>query len=830
MCLNKTELFTLPILKLMNLFSPLEALKVLTRGILLWILFMLVITATWYLAAKLAIFPDIGLSEPLSSEHRDDFFLLASITIVFSIWIASLNYRWSSLHQKNTALHSTVRELEDKSILLNLKYDNRYQQMPASSVMLDKDLIIRDCNNTFASLVMIDCEFLIGKSLSTLVHEHNYQHWLDNALGLFDETAQKPLQLELKRVTDGREQSVWVKINSRIIKTDDAVQTTHLIMTDISDQIYAENYLRDAYQLLEQQIINRTSDLYEMNERMAMAATSAEMGIWDIELETGKLIWDEWMYRLHGLTKSNFDNTLDSWKKAIFEADRQKVDDIWKATLVNHKPFDLEFRIVQPNGNIHWIKANALFKNDKQGTAIRVIGICRDITIQKENEKLIQQQADYDDLTGLPNRKLFNELLRQEIKEGKRDHYQIWLLFLDLDGFKEVNDTLGHHLGDLLLQKVAERLQSHLRNADIVARLGGDEFVIILTDIDDISDVNHIAESIIGSLGKVYRINSEEVFVTASVGIANFPNDADNTTDLLKFADQAMYVSKQEGKDTYSYFTPALQSASLLRKEISQDLRQGIAKDHFQIYYQPIIDLQSGNIYKAEALIRWEHPIKGLISPADFIPIAEETGIIKELGFWIFENAFKQLKQWSDMLPENFQLSINMSPVQLKSSDDIIDSWFDLLQKYSLEGKNIVIEITEGLLLKNDHIVNERLLRYGSAGVQVAIDDFGTGYSSLAYLKEFDIDYLKIDQSFTQKISSGSNEKALSHAIVLMAQQLGLRVIAEGIETPEQRDFLKSMGCDFGQGYLFSKPLPADEFETLMLQETKDLQQSINRL
>jgi len=697
-------------------------------------------------------------------------------------------------------------------------FDESCQQLPVAVLILHDDFKIKDANRVFLELINAQNSDLVGQSFGSLLDDEQRKLFNESRRDLLDPNSKKILQLSLTKNVAERKSSVWVKIHKTFFNNSLNQRLIYLVFTDISEHMFAENYLREAYHLLEKQIINRTSELYEVNERMELAATSAEMGVWDLDLDKQELIWDKWMYHLHRLKEGDFDNRFASWLKLVYEEDVRFFKDTWENASEKQLPIDMEFRIVNMDGNIHWLKLNSLCKKNPSDNTSRMIGICRDITVQKENELLIRQQADYDNLTGLPNRKLFHELLNQEFKESKRDNFQIWLLFLDLDGFKDVNDTLGHHIGDLLLQQVAERLQAMLRNADIVARLGGDEFVVILNDINDATDVDRISSMIIDGVSKAYKLNNEEIYITCSIGIANYPNDADNTADLVKFADQAMYESKGGGKNTYSYFTPALQSASLLRKDLIQDLRKGLDENQFQLFFQPIIELQSGKMYKAEALIRWFHPDKGVISPAAFIPVAEETGIIKEMGNWIFENAFKLLQKWSHALPENFQLSINMSPVQLKSNDEFIDDWFHLLGKYDLKGSNIVIEITEGLLLKNDKTVNDRLLRFADAGIQVAIDDFGTGYSSLSYLQEFNIDYLKIDQSFTQKLDKDSSEKVLSNAIVVMAQQLGLKVIAEGIETSEQQDFLKAMGCDFGQGYLFSRPLPADEFEREFLQ------------
>lgn len=787
--------------------------KTLFQGIAIWVLLMLVITTTWYFAASFSIAPFENLRDPLSSENIDVYIGLNLICITLSFWIASLKNRFSSIKNELSRLQTSMQQVNQELDIAKLSNKHTLRDLPVAYAELDKSLNIIDCNHNMCGLLQTDRAQLIGLSFSDLITTGSQDDWQSKAVMLASPDSDKKFQTEMQSAALKKiGKTVWVRISKKIDFEDPQNPIIKLTLTDVSDLHFAENYMQEAYQLLEQQIINRTSDLYEINERMALAADSAGLGIWDLDMTSYDLIWDNWMYRLHGITESSFGGNLAFWESLVHKDDYQEVHHVWKEAIEHQKTFDVEFRINLPNGELRWLKNNAICRYDKLGKPTRMIGACRDITSQRENEHLIRQQADYDNLTGLPNRKLFYELLNQEIKQSRRDGFAIWILFLDLDGFKEVNDTLGHHVGDILLQKVAERLQSLMRNADIVARLGGDEFVIILTDIDETTYVDKICSKIIESIGKEYRINSEEVFVTASIGIANFPQDADNTADLLKYADQSMYVSKNEGKNRFSYFTPELQHASMLRKEVTTELRQGIAENNYRLYIQPIVNLKTGKVHKAEVLLRWIHPTKGMISPADFIPIAEETGVIKDIGHWIFKNTFELLSNWKHRIPDDFQLSINMSPVQLKSTDKNSDDWLDLIEQYGLKGSNIVIEITEGLLLKNDSVVNERLKRFSKAGVQVAIDDFGTGYSSLAYLQEFDIDYLKIDQCFIQKLDHGTSEESLSHAIIVMAHQLGLQIIAEGIETVEQENILKGMDGDFGQGYYYSKPIEPDSF------------------
>ena len=445
----------------------------------------------------------------------------------------------------------------------------------------------------------------------------------------------------------------------------------------------------------------------------------------------------------------------------------------------------------------------------------------RDITSKKESEELIWKQANFDKVTGLPNRHMFHDRLEQEIKKAHRAGLQMALLFIDLDRFKEINDTLGHDMGDILLMETSRRITSCVRESDTVARLGGDEFTVILSEISDTSNVERLAQGILKILAEPFQLGDEVAYISASIGITLYPNDASSVEDLLKNADQAMYVAKNQGRNQCSYFTATLQEAAQERRRLTQDLRGALAANQFKVYFQPIMDLATGRIHKAEALLRWQHPERGLVEPMEFILLAEETGLINEIGDWVFKESARWAKRWSDQFSNDFQVSVNVSPIQFLSGEHSCDAWDAYLQDIDLAGQNIVIEITESLLLKAAIGVTDKLFKFRDAGIQVAIDDFGTGYSSLSYLKKFDIDYLKIDKSFVDNLETDINDMVLSEAIIVMAHKLGLKVIAEGVETEPQRKILTNAGCDYAQGYLFSLPLPPGEFEALLKGSTE---------
>lgn len=438
-----------------------------------------------------------------------------------------------------------------------------------------------------------------------------------------------------------------------------------------------------------------------------------------------------------------------------------------------------------------------------------------DITSKKKSDEIIWRQANYDSLTGLPNRNMFYDRLNHDIKNAARIGAGLAVLFIDLDRFKEVNDSLGHSVGDALLAEAAKRLSSCVRETDTVARLGGDEFTIILNGISEQRSAEKIMQMILLELAKPFHLNTKQAYVSASIGATFFPNDANTVEILMKNADQAMYAAKNNGRNCWSCFTSNMRAATEIRSRTAYELRSALRDQQLYLLYQPIVELATGNVYKAEALIRWQHPERGTVYPGEFISIAEETNLITDIGDWVFKQAVSQVALWQTHFNAGFQISINKSPKQFISK---MSDWVNHLNERGLDGQSIIVEITENLLLDVHELVVKQLLRYRDAGVQVAIDDFGTGYSSLSYLKKFDIDYLKIDRSFISNLDSKSNDRILCEAVITMAHRLGMKVIAEGVETDLQKELLTAMGCDFGQGNFFSKPMTADKFETLLLQ------------
>ena len=474
---------------------------------------------------------------------------------------------------------------------------------------------------------------------------------------------------------------------------------------------------------------------------------------------------------------------------------------MWQALLATgHWEGEITNRCQNGNEFPAWLSINTLC--DEHGQAHRRIALFTDISEEKRVAAITWQHANYDLLTGLPNRRLFRDRLQQEIDNMERACYPLALLLIDLDRFKEVNDTLGHAFGDLVLADAARRICGCVRGTDTVARLGGDEFTVLMSDLLSPERAGEVAQAIIETLTRPFQFDDETVYLSASVGITLYPADGTLVADLLKNADQAMYAAKNLGRNRFQYFTAEMQAITLARLQLIKELRAALGSNQFEVYFQPIVDLTTGHIVKAEALLRWHHPSRGLVYPDEFIPIAEDSGLINEIGEWVFREAAQWVLRRQRQDCGSFQVSVNKSPFQFVAGHTQ-ESWLAWLQEVGLAGESIVIEVTEGLLLSDRPAVLEKLRQFRQAGIGLAIDDFGTGYSALSYLKKFDVDYLKIDRVFVRDLATDPDDRALVEAIIVMAHKLGIQVIAEGVETVEQRDRLVAAGCDYAQGYLF---------------------------
>ncbi|MDB5550987.1 MAG: hypothetical protein JWL86_971 [Rhizobium sp.] len=453
--------------------------------------------------------------------------------------------------------------------------------------------------------------------------------------------------------------------------------------------------------------------------------------------------------------------------------------------------------------------------NNREGQITGAVVVFRDVSAAQAIALQITHSAEHDFLTGLPNRMLLHDRLGQAIALAQRRGNSVAVLFLDLDGFKHINDSLGHPIGDKLLQSIASRLADCVREPDTVSRQGGDEFVVLLSEIEHVENIAVIASRIMRAVAEAHSIDGHELHVTTSIGVSVYPDDGLDAASLIKNADTAMYQAKENGRQNYQFFKPAMYVRAMERQSIEEGLRRALEQQEFTLHYQPKIDLRSGAITGAEALIRWMHPIQGPIPPAQFIPIAEDCGLILQIGAWVLRAACLQARSWADAgLPE-ITIAVNVSAVEFRSKS-FLEGLFAILNETGLDPRLLELELTESVLMRHVESTTAILHTLRERGVRVAVDDFGTGYSSLSYLQKFPLDTLKIDQSFVHQLSIAGHDTIIVTAVIGMARNLNLRVIAEGVETAEDLAFLRGHQCDEAQGYYLSRPVPAQEFAALL--------------
>ncbi|GAO36932.1 diguanylate cyclase [Sulfuricella sp. T08] len=472
------------------------------------------------------------------------------------------------------------------------------------------------------------------------------------------------------------------------------------------------------------------------------------------------------------------------------------------------------------NGEIYPKLLTISVVRNAQGDIDFHIGSFTDLSEQKATEEKIRHVAHHDALTGLPNRLHLQISLGQVIAAAKRENEEVAVMFIDLDRFKIINDTLGHNIGDGLLVEVAQRLRGHVRESDLLARLGGDEFVVALEGDDVVNAVAQVAEKILGSLSQPYQIDGHVLHSTTSIGISLYPHDGDSIESLMKNADTAMYHAKSMGRNNFQFFSPKMNQSSNERLLLENSLHRALECDEFTVHYQPQADLASGRLVGAEALIRWHHPERGMVSPLDFIPLAEENGMILPIGTWVLREVCRQIKVWRELGLTDLRFAVNLSPRQFHQ-ENLVGKIIGILREFDVPASALELEITESSVMENPDAAVSLLNQLNQHGLSIAIDDFGTGYSSLGYLKRFPVSKLKIDRSFVMDIPGDPDDSAIAIAVIQLGRSLGLKVVAEGVETAEQRQFLSDQGCDMLQGYWYSKPLDAASFEAFALHAEK---------
>ncbi|MBI3223266.1 MAG: EAL domain-containing protein [Nitrosomonadales bacterium] len=554
--------------------------------------------------------------------------------------------------------------------------------------------------------------------------------------------------------------------------------------------------------------------LDEARQNLALAVSASNTGLWDWNIATGDVRFSpEWKAQL-GYLPDELPDRFSTWESRIHPEDREpalkKMQDFLNST---QQDYENEFRMRHRDGSYRWILVRGNKLIDGNGKAIRLTGTHVDISSRKQDEQHIQQLANYDTLTGLPNRLLLNDRVEQAIISAQRSHSRVAVLFVDLDHFKNINDTLGHRIGDGLLVEVGKRLRASVRDQDTVSRMGGDEFVLVLQD-SAADGVAHVATKLLSSLAQPYRIDQHELVAPPSIGIAMYPDDGTDFDTLYQHADVAMYRAKQDGRNNFRFFTQEMQLHSTRTLQLENALRQSMPRNQLQLHYQPQYTITDSRMIGVEALLRWHHPDLGMVPPAEFIPIAESSGQIVAIGEWVLRTAAHQLKCWMDSGLPPMVMSVNLSAVQFRHPD-LPGLVSQILAETQLPPRYLELELTEGAAMDDPQAAIAVMDDLHTRGVRIAIDDFGTGYSSLSYLKKFKISKLKIDQSFVRDINTDEDDSAIVIAIIQMAQSLGFQTIAEGVETTEQLAFLSEQGCNEVQGYYFSRPLPAVQLEAI---------------
>jgi diguanylate cyclase (GGDEF)-like protein/PAS domain S-box-containing protein len=595
--------------------------------------------------------------------------------------------------------------------------------------------------------------------------------------------------------------TIWISETARAVR-DDRGQFLYYegFVSDITARKRAEEALR------------------ESEERYALAIYGANDGLWDWNLKTGQIHFSARWKQMLGCVDNQVGSLPEEWFNRVHPEDLESVQTAVAAHRQGLTPhFQVEHRIRHADGRYLWMLSRGAAIRDASRKATRMAGSQTDITARKETEQQLLRDALHDGLTGLPNRVLFTDRLERSIARLARDtNHHFAVLFLDMDRFKVINDSIGHAVGDQLLLEFAHRISACLRPSDTFARLGGDEFTILLEDPKEPYDAVAVANRILQSLKKPFTLEAHEVYVTASIGIAASSTGYSRPQDVLRDADTAMYRAKATGKSRHQIFDTAMHARAMQVLQTENDLRRAIDRNEFELHYQPILQIDPRRIRGFEALLRWRHPQLGLIAPAEFIPIAEETGLIIPIGQWVLLEGCKQAAAWLEMFPEHpLDININLSGKQFSQSD-LVEQVVGVLRQTKLAANHLILEITESVVMENPETTVAMLLRLKDLGIQLNIDDFGTGYSSLAYLQRFPVDTMKIDRSFVARIGLDPENVEIVRTIVALAHNLNMKVTAEGIETEEQLAQLQQLQCENAQGYFLSRPMDSSAATELL--------------
>jgi diguanylate cyclase (GGDEF)-like protein/PAS domain S-box-containing protein len=672
-----------------------------------------------------------------------------------------------------------------------------FEKAPLGIVILDNADGVVDSNPAFESLFGYTSDEARGRPLNELIAPSGLEDEASSLSQLVLEGS--PVRKETLR-RDKQGNPVDVAVLGCPVQLDERQIGLVGIYLDLREQKRAAEALRLS------------------EERYALAARGANDGLWDWDLRSGGVYFSARWAAMLGLEEEEVDGQPEEWFSRVHPGDRARLQRELKAHLEGHSPhFQCEYRIRHSNGSFRWMLSRALAVRDEEGRAYRMAGSQTDITQRKQAESRLLHDALHDDLTRLPNRALFLNRLEMAIERSRRETGASFaVLFLDLDRFKTVNDSLGHRVGDQLLVAVGERLQGVLRVVDTVARLGSDELGFLLAGIRDTREAVRTAQRILEELDRPFELGGQRVFTGASVGITVGKGHYVSSEEVLRDADIALHRAKSSGRGGYAVFDREMHHTAMAEIRLETELRAALENRELVLHYQPVIDLATGSLSGFEALVRWQHAKRGLVGPDQFIPTAEETGLIIPLGYWVIDEACRQIAAWGhrNPLPTELSVSVNLSARQL-AHPDLVDAVRNSLQEHGAEAHRLKLEITESVLMEDAAASQTTLfhLRNG-IGIGLMIDDFGTGYSSLSYLHQFPVDTLKIDRSFVRHLRRGNN--AIVRAIVNLGESLKLQVLAEGVETREQLRHLQQLSCGYAQGYLFSAPVVAEVAESFL--------------
>ncbi len=570
---------------------------------------------------------------------------------------------------------------------------------------------------------------------------------------------------------------------------------------------------------------HNTAELRNSKLQLSAAQRIARMGYWTWQVEQNKFHMSGYLAELCHVDPDTFAGSLEHFIALISPEDRTKVEETIYSTLEGVPTTSIEYCLLTSNADAIIVRQETALISG--GTNKVVTGTVQDVSRQKETERMIHQLAYYDDLTGLASRSLYQERIEQIIKLARRNQKQFAFLYLDLDEFKYINDSFGHNVGDQFLKAVTQRIKFVIRDVDFAARLGGDEFCILIDDIHNEYQAIEVAERCLHEINRPLILGGNQLKPRVSIGIAIYPKDGDNEHDLLKAADSAMYSAKNAGKQRYAYYRPEMTALAMKRLQDEQLLREAVEKNQFVLYYQPQVDLLSGRVNGLEALLRWQHPVRGLVSPFEFINLAETLGLIQKIGDWVIQNACLKMMQWHREGMPLLQMAVNISPLHFRDPQ-LLDSVQNTLELTHMPARYLELEVTESVMqTKGDLKIFAHIKKLG---VKIAIDDFGTGYSSLSSLKELPLDCLKIDRSFVQDLLYNSQTPVLLGTIISLSNAMGYKLVAEGVETIDQVLVMSGLGCQTIQGYYFSKPVPADEVPALVKKDFKLDSAVANRL